>query len=64
MKGSSLCETFRPLWQSQPVPQEFTAELEPLEVVFVELCGSGKVGSGTVRQASSKPLSGSTAIVA
>jgi len=30
-------ETFRPLWQSQTVPQPFAAELEPLEVVFVEL---------------------------
>ncbi len=32
-------DTFRPLWQNQHVPQEFTAELEPLEVVFIELSG-------------------------
>lgn len=34
---STQGETFRPLWQSQSLPKEFTAELEPLEVVFVEL---------------------------
>ncbi|MBM4091513.1 MAG: hypothetical protein FJ276_19115 [Planctomycetes bacterium] len=34
--------TFRPLWQSERVPREFDAELEPLEVLFIELCGSGK----------------------
>ena len=30
-------ESFQPLWQSVPVPKEFAAELEPLEVVFIEL---------------------------
>ncbi len=34
---STQSETFRPLWQNQQVPQKFTAELEPLEVVFIEL---------------------------
>jgi hypothetical protein len=34
---SAQGEPFRPLWQNRPVPQEFIAELEPLEVVFVEL---------------------------
>jgi len=38
---STQGETFRPLWQNQHVPQEFTAELEPMEVVFVELSGNG-----------------------
>ena len=39
---STQGETFRPLWRNQHVPKEFAADLEPLEVVFVELCGSGK----------------------
>ena len=30
-------QAFRPLWQNQHAPQVFTAELEPLEVVLVEL---------------------------
>ena len=39
---STQGEAFRPLWRSQRVPKELAAELEPLEVVFVELSGSGK----------------------
>ncbi|MCY2988266.1 MAG: DUF6259 domain-containing protein [Planctomycetota bacterium] len=34
---STQGESFRPLWQNLPVPQAFTAELEPLEVVFIEI---------------------------
>lgn len=34
---STAGESFQPLWQKTPVPREFTAELAPLEVVFVEL---------------------------
>jgi hypothetical protein len=30
-------QAFRPLWKNQHAPHVFTAELEPLEVVFVEL---------------------------
>ncbi len=37
---SSDDEAFRPLWQGQPVPKEYTTELAPLEVVFVELSTS------------------------
>ncbi len=38
---STQGETFRPLWQNQHVPHEFAAELEPLEVVFVDLDATG-----------------------
>jgi hypothetical protein len=37
---STQGETFRPLWQNRNVPQDFTAKLESLEVVFVELSGN------------------------
>jgi hypothetical protein len=36
---SAQGETFQPLWQRMSTPREFAAELEPLEVVFVELAG-------------------------
>jgi hypothetical protein len=37
---SAQGETFQPLWQHASMPREFAAELEPREVVFVELaCG-------------------------
>jgi len=39
-------ETFRPLWQSQHVPKDFAADLEPLEVVFVELHSRRAVAVG------------------
>ena len=40
-------QAFRPLWQNQHVAQVFTAELEPLEVVFVELSSTSlRIESG------------------
>lgn len=36
---STTGESFRPLWQSTPLPKVFTTELAPLEVVFIELHG-------------------------
>ncbi len=41
---STQGETFRPLWQRRSVPQEFTANIDPLEVVFIELRGNGTSG--------------------
>lgn len=38
-------ETFRPLWQSRDLPKDFAAELEPLEVVFIELRSNGKAAT-------------------
>ena len=34
---STARDSFQPLWQDTPVPKEFSTELEPLEVVFIEL---------------------------
>ncbi|NUQ62692.1 MAG: hypothetical protein HUU20_09395 [Pirellulales bacterium] len=34
-------EAFQPLWQNVQIPKAFTAELEPLEVVFLELRSAG-----------------------
>jgi hypothetical protein len=34
---STRGEKFQPLWQRVSMPKEFAAELEPLEVVFIEL---------------------------
>lgn len=39
---STADNAFRPLWQKVSVPREFKTELEPLEVVFVELRSMGK----------------------
>ncbi|MFA6543754.1 MAG: DUF6259 domain-containing protein [Limisphaerales bacterium] len=39
---STTGESFKPLWKNVQTPQELTIELEPTEVVFVELRGKGK----------------------
>lgn len=39
---STAGDSFRPLWEGQQMPREITAELEPLEVVFIELRPSGE----------------------
>lgn len=38
---STTGESFQPLWQSVELPKEFTVDLAPLEVVFVELRVTG-----------------------
>lgn len=34
---STASESFQPLWQNTQVPKEFSTEVEPLEIVFMEL---------------------------
>jgi hypothetical protein len=38
--SSEEASAFRPLWNNTPLPQEFARELQPLEVLFVEICQS------------------------
>jgi hypothetical protein len=38
---STTGEAFQPMWHNAPLPKELTTELQPLEVVFVELNASG-----------------------
>jgi hypothetical protein len=44
-------ETFKPLWQNQHLPKEIVAELQPLEVLFVELRCAAKTAEDEKRRA-------------
>jgi hypothetical protein len=35
--SSGEASTFRPLWNNTPLPQEFSRDLQPLEVLFIEI---------------------------